>query len=185
MIKVHSVILKENASGLQKLSQQIAQIEKETAEIEKELGYHHSVFEDEIFILQKRRMKIAEEKEAVKNLSGKLQEIASLYEETEQRVKTEAEEKQTSSSKGKDGTKAADDKQGSMSELYERNQPDDQNITMEEWINELRRTLNQLFEKRHGKGLLVLPPLRPIVVLWIPNRVVKDHIDRAITALMK
>ena len=48
VIKVNSVVLKENASELQHLERHLADILEETAQVERELGYRHSVFEEEI-----------------------------------------------------------------------------------------------------------------------------------------
>ena len=76
-------------------------------------------------------------------LSGKLQEIASLYEKTEQRMKTESENYTSGSGMNNNG---GETNQGSdsMSDIYERNQPDAQNQVLDLWDKEFIRKLIEI-----------------------------------------
>lgn len=190
VIKVNSVVLKENASELQHLERHLADILEETAQVERELGYRHSVFEEEIQALRKQRMKIVQEQEKTRMLSGKLQEIASLYEKTEQRIKTET----GMNNNGGETNQGSD----SMSDIYERNQPDAQNQVLDLWDKEFIRRLIEELQKKHwlfSYGLLPeFPPGFPKIhsfadvkfsKAWVSDRVANQQILKTLTTLMK
>lgn len=196
-IKVNSVVMKENASKLQHLERHLADILEETAQVERELGYRHNVFEEEIQALRKQRMKIVREKEKTRMLSGKLQEIASLYEKTEQRMKTESENHTSGSGMNNNG---GETNQGSdsMSDIYERNQPDAQNQVLDLWDKEFIRKLIEELQKKHwlfSYGLLPeFPPGFPEIhsfadvkfsKAWVSDRVANQQILKTLTTLMK
>lgn len=195
MIKVNSVVLKENASELQHLERHVADILEETAQVERELGYRHNVFEEEIHALRKQRMKIVREQEKTRMLSGKLQEIASLYEETEQRVKTESENHTSGSGMSNNGGET-DQGSDSMSDIYDRNQPDDQNQVLDLWNKEfIRKLIEGWLRKRFSHGLLPeFPPDFPKIhsfvdlnfsTVWVSDRVANQQILKTLTTLMK
>lgn len=195
MIKVNSVVLKENASELQHLERHLADILEETAQVERELGYRHNVFEEEIQALRKQRMKIVQEKEKTRMLSGKLQEIASLYEKTEQRMKTESEN-HTSGSGMSNNDGETDHGSDSMSDIYDRNQPDDQNQVLDLWDKEfIRKLIEEWLRKRFSYGRLPeFPPGFPKIhsfvdlnfsTVWVSDRVANQQILKTLTTLMK
>ena len=86
----------------------------------------------------------------------------------------------------------------SMSDIYDRNQPDDQNQVLDLWDKEFIRKLIEELQKKHwlfSYGLLPeFPPGFPKIhsfadmkfsKAWVSDRVVNQQILKTLTTLMK
>ncbi len=114
MIKVNTVALEENASNLQKIEMQVADILYDISLVEKELTCNHTVFEEEIKAIQRQTTKLEEEN--------------SRYGE-------EVPVTDTTRKSGSPEVKVAGHIDLTMMKVYHQNQPNRMNRIRRHWIN--------------------------------------------------
>lgn len=138
MIKVNTVALEENASNLQKIEMQVADILYDISLMEKELTCNHTVFEEEIKAIQRQTTKLEEEKDDIHTMHQCLTWCSQQYMQTEQQNSRYGEEVPVTDTTRKSGSpevKVAGHIDLTMTKVYHQNQPNRMNRIRRHWIN--------------------------------------------------
>lgn len=186
MIKVNTVVLKENASDLQKIEMQVADILYDISLVEKELTCNHTVFEEEIHAIQKQTDRISEEKEHLHTMQQCLAQCSQQYMQTEQKNSRYGETVPVTGTTKKTGLpeiKVAGRIDLTMMNRYRQNQPNRINIIRRVWIN---RWITMFpWHGIHWKLMRAPVVKKSQVVLFVSDTMLNQRIQRMVNLMVK
>lgn len=186
MIKVNTVVLEENASNLQKIEMQVADILYDISLIEKELTCNHTVFEDEIHAIQKQTAGISEEKDNIHTLQQCLTQCAQQYMQTEQKNSSCGEAVPVTGTAEQNGlpeVKVAGRIDLTMTNVYHQNQPNRMNRIRRAWMN--RWIMIFPWHGNHWKLMKAPVVKRSQVMLFISDNVLNQRIQHMVQLMVK
>ncbi|MGN9126301.1 hypothetical protein ACTM97_07775 [Oliverpabstia intestinalis] len=186
MIKVNTVALEENASNLQKIEMQVADILYDISLIEKELTCNHTVFEEEIHAIQKQTGRINKEKEYLHTMQQCLAQCSQQYIQTEQKNSRYGEEipvTETTKKTGLPEVKVAGRIDLTMTNIYRQNQPNRMNIIRRAWIN--RWIVMFPWHGNHWKLMKAPVVKRSQVLVFLPDTVLNQRIQQMVQLMVK
>lgn len=186
MIKVNTVALEENASNLQKIEMQVADILYDISLIEKELTCNHTVFEEEIHAIQKQTGRISKEKELLHTMQQCLTQCSQQYIQTEQKNSRYGEEipvTETTKKTGLPEVKVVGQIDLTMTNIYRQNQPNRMNRIRRAWIN--RWIVMFPWHRNHWKLMKAPVIKRSQVLVFLPDTVLNQRIQQMVQLMVK
>ena len=186
MIKVNTVVLEENASNLQKIEMQVADILYDISLVEKELTCNHTVFEEEIHAIQKQTSRISKEKEHLHTMQQCLAQCSQQYIQTEQKNRRYGETVPVTGTSKKTGlpeAKVAGRIDLTMTNMYRQNQPNRMNLIRRAWIN--RWIVMFPWHGNHWKLMKAPGVKRSQVMVFLPDTVLNQRIQQIVQLMVK